>query len=141
MTQQLNLFTFIDNETEPTNLEQEQTKVCRTCQEEKPITNFQIDRGAVYSRCKTCTSEAAKELRDIKKKAPEKPVDGKCECCKRVVEELSRTHWYCDHWHKTGEFRGWICFFCNAGLGFLGDDKQGIVQALTYIIEKENETQ
>ena len=46
---------------------------------------------------------------------PPKPSDGKCQCCGEVRRLVA------DHCHKTGRWRGWICQWCNRGLGFLGD--------------------
>lgn len=38
-----------------------------------------------------------------------------------------------DHCHSTGLFRGWLCRRCNVGIGFLGDDIQGILEAAAYL--------
>jgi len=50
-----------------------------------------------------------------------------CEIC-------GDTHRLCyDHCHKTGEFRGVLCTACNTGLGKLGDNLTGMVNALRYL--------
>lgn len=38
-----------------------------------------------------------------------------------------------DHDHRTGAFRGWLCHSCNTGLGKLGDNREGIVRAISYL--------
>jgi hypothetical protein len=50
-----------------------------------------------------------------------------CDCC---GEKLA-TH--LDHCHVTGQFRGFLCNACNAGIGFLGDNINGVGKALKYI--------
>ena len=125
------LFLFDDDE-EDEDTNPEDTKICRICKIEKGVDEFPVDRGAVYSRCKKCCSEQAKILREIKKKAPSYPSDGKCECCNKMVET-----WYCDHDHHTNKFRGWVCFECNTGIGYLGDNIGGLEKAKEYLIKAE----
>ncbi len=38
-----------------------------------------------------------------------------------------------DHCHKTGKFRGWLCFKCNTGLARFGDSLEGIQNAYNYL--------
>jgi hypothetical protein len=38
-----------------------------------------------------------------------------------------------DHDHGTGAFRGWLCTPCNAGIGLLGDNAEGVRRALQYL--------
>ena len=40
-----------------------------------------------------------------------------------------------DHNHKTGEFRGWICYRCNVALG-MAQDKVEILKLLIKYLEK-----
>ena len=131
MIDQLLLFDIeYDNEEE--DIIDTDKKVCRICKIEKNISEFRLDRGAIYSRCKTCCQIESKILYDIKKTAPPKPEDKKCQCCGKIT-----TKWYCDHSHKTLKFRGWVCFDCNQGIGFLGDNADGVWSALIYLIKNE----
>jgi hypothetical protein len=47
--------------------------------------------------------------------------------CKKVG------HLVCDHDHRTGEFRGWLCQECNLGLGKIGDNIEGVRGMLAYL--------
>lgn len=38
-----------------------------------------------------------------------------------------------DHHHATGKFRGLLCFQCNLGIGYLGDDPEIIRKAAAYL--------
>jgi hypothetical protein len=43
-----------------------------------------------------------------------------------------------DHNRRTKKFRGWLCNSCNTSIGRLGDDINGLVQALNYLLRAEN---
>ena len=46
-----------------------------------------------------------------------------------------------DHCHETNQFRGWICRNCNTGIGNLGDNVEGLENAIRYLKRnKEHET-
>jgi len=45
----------------------------------------------------------------------------------------TRNHLHVDHDHKTGQFRGILCSKHNNGLGFLGDNIEGLEKALEYL--------
>lgn len=38
-----------------------------------------------------------------------------------------------DHCHTTGAIRGLLCNMCNRGLGFFGDNLEGIKKAVAYL--------
>ena len=42
-----------------------------------------------------------------------------------------------DHIHGSTTFRGWLCTDCNSGMGKLGDNLEGVLQAAIYL---ENDT-
>lgn len=60
---------------------------------------------------------------------PTRPEPEWCECCGR----LPGTALSLDHDHVTGKFRGWLCAYCNLGLGKLGDNRAGLERALAYL--------
>lgn len=43
-----------------------------------------------------------------------------------------------DHDHMTGEIRGLLCRRCNSGLGFLGDNLEGILKVVAYLEKERN---
>lgn len=67
---------------------------------------------------------------------PTRPAPKGCEKCSRLFAEL-RTGPCLDHDHKTGKFRGWLCVRCNIGIGALGDDTEGLCEALRYLQNAE----
>lgn len=38
-----------------------------------------------------------------------------------------------DHCHRSGSFRGWICFSCNAVLGHVHDDTRHLRKLIAYL--------
>ena len=55
-----------------------------------------------------------------------------CEICGVFGKDLK--HGLCfDHDHKTGKFRGWICFRCNSVLGFVKDNKELLFTMIEYL--------
>jgi hypothetical protein len=41
-----------------------------------------------------------------------------------------------DHNHETGEFRGWVCMYCNGALGLAGDNPELLRALATYLDNK-----
>lgn len=62
---------------------------------------------------------------------PTRPRPEICECCGLVPNGRGTLH--LDHDHVTGEFRGWLCYKCNAAIGLLGDNVAGVRAALIYL--------
>jgi hypothetical protein len=77
--------------------------------------------------CLTCRNAAHKLVRSLRKKHLY-PKNSKCSCCKKIVHQL-----HCDHSHKSGKFRGYLCVDCNTGIGKLGDSIIGVKRALRYL--------
>ena len=118
------------------------TQECRTCHRILPSIAYtsatiRID-GAYYlqGRCRECHTKVTREQREAKKKAPPKPE--RCECC-----HTNPKMFHLDHIHGSTIIRGWLCSSCNSGMGKLGDNLEGILQAAIYLendIEKIKET-
>ena len=114
-----------------------ETKVCRLCNLEKPITRFhKRHRLAVDSRDNTCAacSNEGRNWRRKERKKYEHLNTGFCHICDRQSDSL-----HFDHDHKTGKYRGFLCHFCNTGIGKLGDDIEGVARALRYLEKHEEE--
>jgi hypothetical protein len=43
-----------------------------------------------------------------------------------------------DHNHKTGEFRGFLCYACNSGVGQFHDDPELLEKAIKYLRDRSN---
>lgn len=129
-------------------------KICRVCCKEKDESNFRLtrlfkgrDEGSYYrSECSECEDLANRQRAKAKKKAPPEP--DRCDCCGKknttslVVGEkrCSKNNLLVDHCHKTGNFRGWTCRNCNQGIGKLGDNVEGLIKALNYLLRYQNKT-
>jgi recombination endonuclease VII len=56
-----------------------------------------------------------------------RPCPDLCECC----NTYKATH--LDHCHVSGTFRGWLCGRCNRSIGQLGDNIEGLMNAVRYL--------
>lgn len=63
------------------------------------------------------------------KDSPLPPEDKSCQCCGKS----KKNNLHLDHDHLTGEFRGWICYSCNIGIGLLGDQLPDVEAAHAYL--------
>ena len=112
----------------------EGTKVCNTCKVEKHVSEYYanpVKKDGLQQRCKDCLNKANRVVSQLKKTAPPQPEV--CDCCKQPA-----TKYMLDHDHETGEFRGWLCRSCNTGIGALGDNLSGLMNAVNYINETTN---
>jgi hypothetical protein len=138
---QLDLFghhNIISNE--PTD-----TKECRLCKNEKPVSEFYIakqvlsnhkskDTIKVYydNRCKECCISLELEKITLKKKH-RYPDSNVCDCCGIICTEKL----VFDHCHDKLKWRGWLCRSCNVGIGMLGDNISGLKRAIKYLKKEE----
>lgn len=54
--------------------------------------------------------------------------------CPELCEaNCGRKATHLDHCHVTNTFRGWLCHWCNSGIGMLGDSAISVERALVYI--------
>lgn len=107
------------------------SKTCIYCNQNKCISEFpkhKMYKDNLDMRCRQCIKEQSAIRKELHKIAPKKP--HLCECCKKIPLK-----WCLDHDHETNQFRGWICEKCNTGLGKLGDNIEGIVNALNYLLK------
>tara|TARA_B100000683_G_scaffold272822_1_gene316860 strand:- start:356 stop:865 length:510 start_codon:yes stop_codon:yes gene_type:complete len=121
-------------------------KRCRICRKDKILiyefhlcSSEKIIDGKMYpakyrSECKecrrkggkACASASSKLMKKYKMKRP--PIGIPCQNCGKKNEKL-----VFDHCHKTGAFRGWLCYQCNSAIGNLGDDLRGLQRAAKYL--------
>lgn len=137
------------------------TKVCRTCEIEKPADDFYHNRRV----CKLCKSvvhrtwaqenpEAHRtRTREWQRRNPEKVLDmklkrqygitlvefrvllekqsGKCAICGEACATGQRLA--VDHCHTTGRVRALLCRACNSALGLMGEDPKRLLSAVDYL--------
>lgn len=109
-------------------------KICSYCGERKNRKSFpkhSMYKDKLDSRCKKCVKKHSKIRGRLHKEAPPKPEV--CECCKKIPRK-----WCLDHDHSDDSFRGWLCEPCNTGMGKLGDDLNGLINAVNYLIMTKN---
>lgn len=105
-------------------------KICIYCGQRKNFKSFpkhSMYKDNLDSRCRSCVKKHSKVRSKLHKKAPDKP--SVCECCKE-----NPIKWVLDHDHSDDSFRGWICDRCNTGIGKLGDNLDGVIKAVNYLI-------
>jgi len=109
---------------------------CKECHKILPMIAYTTaglrSDGAYYPKkiCRQCATIVREEQRTVVKNAPPKPE--RCECCHKKDKLL-----HVDHIHGSFVFRGWLCKGCNTGMGLLGDDLGGLLQAAVFL---ENDT-
>ena len=110
-------------------------KICKLCLLEKDVEHFsklknrktKDGKNVIVSKCKKCKTTEIKVIHKLKK-IYKKPIHKHCYCCGKYCENL-----VLDHDHKTNKFRGWLCKSCNVGIGYLGDNIEGLLNAIQYI--------
>ena len=115
---------------------EEHCRKCRLCRIEKPVSQFPKRSGSwPDTRCTDCKNKYFKELKFLKSSTVVREMPENCECCGRKPDNntnLSFDHHYDSN--GTAYFRGWLCKQCNSGIGYLGDNLEGIKKAEKYLL-------
>ena len=130
-------------------------KICKDCNERKPVSDFYKTGKYYVSYCKPCCSVRSKVWRDSNKEyrqayfreqqlgITKKQYDlqfflqsGACAICHEEVDYALCA----DHDHDTGKFRGLLCKKCNFGLGYFKDNVTRLQSAVEYL-RSSNECQ
>lgn len=131
---------------------------CNKCDKVKPVSEFYKDRpnGSKRYECKDCHLEyyrnrwkdADPSYRDARKESSRKYIlsqygltqedydtmlKGQGFVCAVCGTEPESGNLAIDHCHKSGGVRGLLCKQCNAAIGLLGDDVEGLRRALSYL--------
>ena len=133
---------------------QVESRKCYKCGELKHIEEFamrvETNKHKEYrNECKTCKNKETDIANKLKKEyATIKPsLDDECIICQRTERKIKdsgrfsqtitpRTVWTLDHNHETGEFRGWICNYCNMMLSRADDNPKVLRRGADYLENK-----
>lgn len=63
---------------------------------------------------------------------------GQCAVCDTDLTKLAHRHRHIDHDHTTGYVRGWLCHWCNLGIGKFKDDPTLLRAAAAYLETAKN---
>ena len=128
-----------------------ESKVCRSCQQEKQLTEFHKVGGKqshIYrTYCNTCSLEMGKKFKDYKKSWRLKnrynldrkvydqmlvDCNDSCMICGIHSDKLTKS--LCvDHNHNTGKVRGLLCGACNSLIGYAYENKEVLYKAIEYL--------
>ena len=146
MQLKFNLFEDTEREAPSTDI---RDKKCTVCEEVLPETeeHFYIafsyiskngtSNTHLQNKCKACCIKAETIQKSLRKIHGHKAF-GKCNCCGVDSKELKGQKLHLDHCHQTEVYRGHLCSSCNRGIGLLGDDIEGVQQAVNYLKKVEN---
>jgi hypothetical protein len=118
---------------------------CRHCNEWKSVKSFVSNNRrllGICSICKSCRNYKLKDkrrhhtkygLNDAQYSSLKQHFGNRCGICGKTEKENKRKL-AIDHEHDSGRVRGILCRNCNAGIGLLGDNLQGVTKALQYLL-------
>lgn len=139
-----------------------ETKICKKCKIEKPLSDYSHKRPknrppGLQPRCKTCAAEDTR-LWNIKNKETSKDrylkrtygiseseynamLVAQNNACVLCYKEFSDGPFgpdspVVDHCHTHGHVRGILCNECNRGLGYFRDNVEALLNAARYLEKK-----
>lgn len=118
------------------------TKICMHCNTEKPISAFWRNRTGHDNRCMACHTGRKRDVEKLRRDPSTPKMPDRCQCCGRENQKKLNIpgkmgyNLNLDHYYDNGKpfFRGWVCKQCNSGIGYLGDDINGVFNAIDYLI-------
>lgn len=119
------------------------TKICVICSQAKEASEKEFPKhkqmeDRLDTRCKICVKKGGKLVRKLHAAYDHLKSD-KCACCGKTHDRAGKPlKIVLDHDHNTGDFRGFICSYCNLGIGHLGDNMEGLQMAMKYLIDTQN---
>lgn len=114
-------------------------KACVKCGIKQPEEHFRMACGANYRRteCRTCETKSDRLKRRLKEENEKPDENYECPICGTKHKDISYagrgTGLVLDHCHETEEFRGWLCDYCNRGLGAFNDSLERLQNAIEYL--------
>jgi len=136
--EQLNLFYEIKEEV----VDDDNSRICIECNEQKPLELFPIDSQAYKGRkhtCRECKNKHSLIIKLYKDKHRHPNENYECPICGKKQDGISRAghSWNVDHCHITGKVRGYLCHRCNTGMGLLRDDTNLLTKAIEWLNKGE----
>lgn len=125
--------------------EEVRSQECIKCGKTKSIDQFNSrsnTKNDIRNDCKQCQKESAKVVKKLKEQYPQPNIETyRCAICDKSKDEmqgykqnnLNNNPFVLDHDHESGEFRGWICNYCNVGLSRFFDDVKILKNAIRYL--------
>ncbi len=127
-------------------------KICSKCNKNKKIIEYNgntsgtdaFDKKGFRLRrpeCNECYKEVFKGktiAKNIAKKSGisyEAPDGTKCGICNKLQDDKNKLVF--DHCHINHIFRGYCCNSCNRSLGVLGDNIEGLINAMNYLLKSQ----
>jgi hypothetical protein len=92
--------------------------------------------------CKKCQSSQTRVVSQLKKHYPPPNKDTyQCPICLRHKEDMNgfkhnpnlNNPFVLDHDHATGDFRGYVCNYCNVGMSRFNEDIEAMKRAIMYL--------
>ena len=129
-----------------------QKKTCSKCSIEKKLSDFNgntsgtdaFDKQGYRLRrpeCKECTIKVFRGKKEAKEKAKAfgisyiAPEGTLCAVCNKSSSIGNGIVF--DHCHDKNIFRGYCCNSCNRSIGVLGDNVDGLLKAINYLLKTE----
>ena len=117
------------------------TRQCTHCKKHLPLSSYykRTDTKGLKAKCKQCEClySRARNYKITIAEAEALIITNKCDCCGKLLDD--KRHTYIDHCHNTSEIRGVLCMSCNSGIGFLGDNLEGVLRAVNYLTKNKNQ--
>ena len=131
-------------------------RTCNKCGEDKALEYYHVRKGLRDDRVSTCRVCTNKRKRKMDSRTPQqrrnRHLRDKYGITQadfdRMLEEQGNACAICnssypghtgkfnvDHCHDTGKVRGLLCWDCNAAIGKLGDNAEGVQRALDYLMK------
>ena len=95
-----------------------------------------VSRRGECRDCRKWKRPIPEKAREEFEKTNPQPPMGKpfhCPICGRTIIRQYKNDVVLDHFHDTGEVRGWICRMCNNSMGMMEDDVNILKRAIKWL--------
>ncbi len=123
-------------------------KICNVCHCLYPVERFARNQNNVHGvvrrpSCMKCRTDIDKrapkssQARRMEKHRPAKGIPFKCPICQKRSIAGVTAKVVADHNHHTGNIRDFICDSCNTGLGRFKNGENYLLNAISYLRERD----